>query len=91
MSVTEYSSQLGDLWTGLLKGLAVVGRRDSHLLANFYPEFRRWIHTVTDFSTVLRLAKGLAESASLPLKSNSLAFALTNKVGSTFFFSFFFL
>ncbi|XP_033221834.1 protein PAT1 homolog 1 isoform X2 [Belonocnema kinseyi] len=81
VSVTEYKNQLGELWTGLLRGLAIIGRRDSHLLVNFYTEFRRWIHIVTDFSILLQLAKTFKESASQPTKTNSLAFALTNKFG----------
>ncbi|XP_015586789.1 protein PAT1 homolog 1 isoform X2 [Cephus cinctus] len=81
LSVTESSNQLSELWSTILRGLAVIGRRDAHLLSNFYPEFRRWIQTITDFSVLQRLARGLTESVNQPTKNNSLAFALTNKFG----------
>ncbi|XP_012288337.1 protein PAT1 homolog 1 isoform X2 [Orussus abietinus] len=81
LSVTEYGNQLGELWTGILRGLAVIGRRDGHLLSNLYPEFQRWIQTVTDFSVLLRMGKALSESSNQPAKNNSLAFALVNKFG----------
>lgn len=81
LSVTEYGSQLGELWTGLLKGLAIVGRRDAYLLVKFFPEFHRWIETARDFNTILRLARGFLDSVNQNSKiNNSLAFAVTNKV-----------
>ncbi|XP_011299426.1 protein PAT1 homolog 1 [Fopius arisanus] len=82
LSVTEYGPQLGELWTGLLKGLAIVGRRDAYLLVKFFPEFHRWIETTRDFGTVLRLARGFLDSVNQNSKiNNSLAFAVTNKFG----------
>lgn len=87
LNVIEYSSQLEDLWTCVLRSLAIIGRRDTHLLTNFYAEFRRWLDTVQDFNTVLRLTRALSESAAQPVKNNSLVFALVNKVSerSTFY------
>lgn len=80
LNVTEYNKQLRELWTAIFKGLAVIGRRDCHLLTDFYSEFRRWLNAVKDFDTVLRLARALSDSATHPLKNNSLTFALMNKV-----------
>ncbi|XP_015122120.1 protein PAT1 homolog 1 [Diachasma alloeum] len=82
LSVTEYGAQLGELWTGLLRGLAIVGRRDAYLLVKFFPEFHRWIETTRDFETVLRLARGFLDSVNQNSRiNNSLAFAVTNKFG----------
>ncbi|XP_066587541.1 protein PAT1 homolog 1 isoform X2 [Prorops nasuta] len=81
LDVKEYSNQLGELWTGIFHGLAIIGRRDSHLLFNFYPEFQKWLSNISDFKIVLRLAKSLNDSASQASKNNSLAFALANKFG----------
>lgn len=77
LNVTEYSKQLRKLWTAIFKGLAVIGRRDCHLLSDFYSEFRRWLNTVKDFDTILRLARALTDCT---IKNNSLTFALMNKV-----------
>ncbi|XP_046835355.1 protein PAT1 homolog 1 [Vespa crabro] len=81
LNVIEYNSQLEGLWTCILRSLAIIGRRDTHLLTNFYAEFRRWLDTVQDFNTVLRLTRALSESATQPVKNNSLVFALVNKFG----------
>ncbi|XP_029168553.1 LOW QUALITY PROTEIN: protein PAT1 homolog 1 [Nylanderia fulva] len=81
LNVTEYNKQLRELWTAIFKGLAVIGRRDCHLLTDFYSEFRRWLNAVKDFDTVLRLARALSDSATHPVKNNSLTFALMNKFG----------
>lgn len=78
--MTEYKNQLAEIWTGLLRGLVIIGRRDSSLLINFYPEFRKWIQAIKNFSILSQLAKAFMESANQPTKTNSLAFALTNKV-----------
>ena len=79
--MTEYSKQLRELWTAIFKGLAVIGRRDCHILTDFYSEFRRWLDAVKDFDTILRLARALSDSATNhPVKNNSLTFALLNKV-----------
>lgn len=80
LNVTEYNKQLRELWTAIFKGLAVIGRRDCHLLTDFYSEFRRWLNAVKDFDTVLRLARALSDSATHLVKNNSLTFALMNKV-----------
>ncbi|RLU20295.1 hypothetical protein DMN91_006902 [Ooceraea biroi] len=81
LNVTEYNKQLRDLWTAKFKGLAMIGRRDCHLLTDFYSEFRRWLNAVKDFDTVLRLARALSDSATHSVKNNSLTFALMNKFG----------
>ncbi|KYM88534.1 Protein PAT1 like protein 1 [Atta colombica] len=82
LNVTEYSKQLRELWTAIFKGLAVIGRRDCHILTDFYSEFRRWLDAVKDFDTILRLARALSDSATNhPVKNNSLTFALLNKFG----------
>lgn len=81
LNVTEHRNQLEELWNVIFRGLAVIGRRDSHLLISFYSEFQRWFTIVQDFSTILGLARSLSDSASHPIKNNSLAFALTNKFG----------
>lgn len=80
LNVTEHRNQLEELWNVIFRGLAVIGRRDSHLLISFYSEFQRWFTIVQDFSTILGLARSLSDSANHPMKNNSLAFALTNKV-----------
>lgn len=85
LDVTEYSEQLRELWTAIFKGLAVIGRRDCHLLINFYSEFRRWLNATKDFDTVLRLARALSDSVTHAVKNNSLAFALVNKVINNFY------
>lgn len=85
LNVIEYSCQLEDLWTCILRSLAIIGRRDTHLLTNFYAEFRRWLDTVQDFNTILRLTRALSESATQPVKNNSLVFALVNKVSERSF------
>lgn len=85
LNVTEYKSQVAEIWTGLLRGLVIIGRRDSNLLVNFYSEFRRWIQTVTSFSILSQLVKAFMESSNQPTKTNSLAFALTNKVSNILF------
>lgn len=79
LDVTEYQEQLRELWTAIFKGLAIIGRRDCHLLTNFYSEYRRWLNTVKNFDTILRLARALSDSVQ-PVRNNSLAFALMNKV-----------
>ncbi|XP_063986492.1 protein PAT1 homolog 1 [Diachasmimorpha longicaudata] len=82
LSVTEYGTQLGELWIGLLRGLAIIGRRDAYLLVKFFPEFHRWIETTRDFRTVLRCARGFLDSVNQNNRiNNSLAFAVTNKFG----------
>ncbi|XP_053993140.1 protein PAT1 homolog 1 [Hylaeus anthracinus] len=81
LNVTEHHNQLEELWNAILRGLAIIGRRDSHLLETFYSEFQRWFDTVHEFGAILRLARSLSESASQSSKNNSLAFALTNKFG----------
>ncbi|XP_011147431.1 protein PAT1 homolog 1 isoform X2 [Harpegnathos saltator] len=81
LDVTEYQEQLKDLWTAIFKGLAIIGRRDCHLLTNFYSEYRRWLNTVKSFDTILQLAGALSNSVVQPIKNNSLAFALMNKFG----------
>jgi len=78
--VTEYNKQLKKLWTAIFKGLAVIGRRDCHLLTDLYSDFRRWLNDVKDFDTILQLVRALSDSATQPVKNNSLAFALMNKV-----------
>jgi len=80
LNMTEYNKQLADLWTAIFKGLAVIGRRDCHLLTDFYSEFYRWLNAVKDFDTVLRLTRALSDSATHSVKNNSLTFALMNKV-----------
>ncbi|KAI4478940.1 hypothetical protein M0804_011402 [Polistes exclamans] len=81
INVIEYTSQLENLWACILRSLAIIGRRDSHLLTNFYPEFRRWLDSVQNFNTVLRLTRALSETANQPVKNNSLVFAVVNKFG----------
>ncbi|KAG7201506.1 hypothetical protein KM043_004259 [Ampulex compressa] len=81
LNVTEYQNQLEELWTVILKGLAIIGRRDPYLLTSFYSEFRRWLDAVEDFTKIVRLARALSDSASQSSKNNSLAFALVNKFG----------
>ncbi|XP_034941838.1 protein PAT1 homolog 1 [Chelonus insularis] len=82
LSVTEYTNQLGEIWVGIIRGLAVICRRDANFLVRFFPEFYRWIETVNDFSMVLRLAKAFLDSATQTNKNNnSLASAVTNKFG----------
>ncbi|XP_076630988.1 protein associated with topo II related - 1 [Colletes latitarsis] len=81
INLAEDRIQLEELWKAIFRGLAVIGRRDSHLLVTFYSEFQRWFATVQDFNTILRLARSLSDSAGQSIKSNSLAFALTNKFG----------
>lgn len=80
LNVTEHRNQLEEIWNVIFRGLAMIGRRDSHLLMNLHSEFQRWFDTVHNFGTILRLARSLSDSASQPIKNNSLAFALTNKV-----------
>lgn len=80
MNVTDHRIQLEELWKAIFRGLAVIGRRDSHLLISLHSEFQRWFNGVQDFGTILRLARSLSDSVSQPIKINSLAFALTNEV-----------
>jgi len=80
LDMIEYNKQLGDLWAAIFKGLAVIGRRDCHLLTDFYSEFYRWLNSIKDFDTVLRLTRALSDSATHSIKNNSLTFALVNKV-----------
>ncbi|XP_033314154.1 protein PAT1 homolog 1 isoform X1 [Bombus bifarius] len=81
LNVTEHRNQLEEIWNVIFRGLAMIGRRDSHLLMSLHSEFQRWFDTVHKFGTILRLARSLSDSASQPIKNNSLAFALTNKFG----------
>ncbi|CAD1479095.1 unnamed protein product, partial [Heterotrigona itama] len=81
LNVTEHRNQLEELWNAIFRGLAIIGRRDSHLLISLHSEFQRWFDTVHEFGTMLRLARSLSDSVSQPIKNNSLAFALTNKFG----------
>lgn len=81
IDMTSDTERLAVLWSAMIKNLAVIGRRDSHLLINFYPEFQKWVDANSTNHTVLtNLAKEFTESSSQPSKTNSLAFALTNKV-----------
>ncbi|XP_043528414.1 protein PAT1 homolog 1 [Frieseomelitta varia] len=81
LNLTEHRNQLEELWNAIFRGLAIIGRRDSHLLISLHSEFQRWFDTVHEFGTMLRLARSLSDSVSQPIKNNSLAFALTNKFG----------
>lgn len=81
LNVTEYHKQLEELWNGIFRGLAIIGRRDSHSLISLYSEFQRWFSEVRDFETILGLARSLTDSIGQPAKNNSLAFALANKFG----------
>ncbi|KZC12924.1 Protein PAT1 like protein 1, partial [Dufourea novaeangliae] len=81
LNVTEHRAQLEDLWNAIFRGLAIIGRRDSHVLMTLYSEFQRWFVAIQDFGAILRLARSLSDSVSQPNKNNSLAFALTNKFG----------
>ena len=81
VNVTDHRIQLEELWKAIFRGLAVIGRRDSHLLISLHSEFQRWFNDVQDFGTILRLARSLSDSVSQPIKINSLAFALTNEFG----------
>lgn len=81
MNVSEHCTELEDIWNAIFRGLAVIGRRDSHLLVTFYSEFQHWFATVQDFGVILRLTRSLSDSVSPPVKNNNnLSFALTNKV-----------
>lgn len=80
LDIREYGEQLRELWAAIFKGLAVIGRRDCHLLTNFYSEFRRWLNAVKNFETVLQITRALSDSVTYAVKNNSLAFALVNKV-----------
>lgn len=80
LNITDHRNQLEELWNAIFRGLAIIGRRDSHLLISLYSEFQRWFDTVQNFNTIFRLARSLSDSANQPIKNNSLAFALTNKV-----------
>ncbi|XP_031370191.1 protein PAT1 homolog 1 isoform X1 [Apis dorsata] len=81
LNITDHRNQLEELWNAIFRGLAIIGRRDSHLLISLYSEFQRWFDTVQNFNTIFRLARSLSDSANQPIKNNSLAFALTNKFG----------
>lgn len=81
LNVTDHRNQLEELWNAIFRGLAIIGRRDSHLLISLHSEFQRWFDTVQNFNTIFRLARSLSDSANQPIKNNSLAFALTNKFG----------
>ncbi|KAK0181111.1 hypothetical protein PV327_003422 [Microctonus hyperodae] len=82
LSVTEYANQLGEFWIGFIRGLGIIGRRDSHLLVRFFPEFHRWLETVNDFSVIIRLARGFLDSCNQMNKNNfNLTFAVNNKFG----------
>nr|XP_033328888.1 protein PAT1 homolog 1-like isoform X2 [Megalopta genalis] len=81
VDVTEYRAQLEDLWNAIFRGLAIIGRRDSHLLITLYLEFQRWIAVVQDFGAILRLVRSLSDSVGHSVRNNSLSFALTNKFG----------
>lgn len=80
LNVMEHRNQLKELWNAIFRGLTIIGRRDSQLLISLHSEFQRWFNTVQDFGTMLQLARSLSDSANQPIKNNSLAFALANKV-----------
>lgn len=75
------SERLPILWNAIVKNLAIIGRRDSHLLMNFYADFQKWVDANSiQHTLLLNLAKEFTESANQPSKMNSLTFALANKV-----------
>ncbi|KAF7988661.1 hypothetical protein HCN44_001234 [Aphidius gifuensis] len=83
LSVTEYDYQLGEFWIGFIRNLAIFGRRDTNLLVRFFPEFHRWLETVTSFSILLKISKSFMDSINQNNKINNsnLIFAVTNKFG----------
>lgn len=75
------NERLPILWNAVVKNLAIIGRRDSHLLINFYGEFQKWVEeNSAQPSLLINLAKEFTESSNQSSKMNSLTFALTNKV-----------
>ncbi|XP_014228335.1 protein PAT1 homolog 1 [Trichogramma pretiosum] len=83
VDVKEQELKLVKLWGAVIKGLAIIGRRDSNLLINLYPEFHKWVdENCISFAMLMNLAKEFIESSSQTAsKTNSLAFAFTNKLG----------
>ncbi|KAJ8688015.1 hypothetical protein QAD02_023810 [Eretmocerus hayati] len=82
IDVKEHELKLAKLWAGVIKGLVMIGRRDSHMLSDFYTEFHKWVESNCISSVILiDLSKEFVDSTSQPSKSNSLAFALSNKFG----------
>ncbi|XP_031777208.1 protein PAT1 homolog 1 isoform X1 [Nasonia vitripennis] len=80
--VDEIPDKLEILWVGIIKGLPIIARRDSHLFEDFSKEFNRWVvHNKPYKLWVPRLVKEFLEPASQPSKSNTLTFALSNKFG----------
>ena len=81
LDVKEYENQLVNLWIAVTKGLVIIGRRDSHLLINFYVEFRKWIID-NHLNNILfnDLIKGFMTSSNQESQRNNLNFALANKV-----------
>ncbi|XP_014207366.1 protein PAT1 homolog 1 [Copidosoma floridanum] len=77
INVKKHEENLNKLWVAVIKGLTLIGRKDSQLLFNFYVEF---IKCMND-SLLMNLSKELIESTNQPSKSNNLAAVLTNKFG----------
>lgn len=65
----------------------MIGRRDSHLLVNLYPEFQNWIETVNDFEPLLELVNRFLTPLTGSSKNN-LGAAFTNKVSSYILFQY---
>lgn len=76
INVNEQESKLNKLWVGIIKCLAIIGRRDTQLLFNFYAEFLKCLN----MSLLTDLSIEFTESINQPSKSNSLTIAFTNKV-----------
>ncbi|XP_058802464.1 protein PAT1 homolog 1 [Phymastichus coffea] len=92
MNTKEYRDKLTELWRAVIKGLAVIGRRDSNVLTNYYAEFYKWAEEncikpfaiTNNWSIWIPMASlviEFIESTNQPSKTNSIAFALSSKFG----------